>query len=309
MSAAETGAERFDLYRRGGYFVQPRSRVLASGPDAERYLNGQISNSIRKAAIDAAVHATLLTPKGKLCAEVRVVRVGEQSFLVDSDRERAEALPARLDRYLIADDVELDDQSSNAWLLHVYGDLVPAAPEGGVASERLAVPGLDYYVAESEVGRLTDGFDSSREIDDQARSLLRIERGIPEWGAELDEETLPAEAGLHLRAVDFEKGCYVGQETVSRLKSVGHVNRSILGIIGESDSALEAGMALVSEGSDDQSKPVGRLTTVGWDFGLSKPVALAYVKRGSDADGTRLAVISVAGAPLGTVTVKNFPLI
>jgi len=309
MSQAKAAPERLADLRNGGYFTMPRCRILVSGKDAERYLNGQLSNAMAKATRTDAVHATVLTPKGKLCAEVRVSRLDDSRFLIDSDEAVGEALAARLDRYLIADEVELEDVSEDAWLGHVYGDQVGAAPEGGIRSERLGVPGLDFYGTRQQIEALAADLQGAPFLDAGLRKLLRIERGIPEWGAELDENTMPAEAGLQVRAVDFEKGCYVGQETVSRLKSVGHANRALCGVVADDANELVEEMILFPREADETAKPVGRITSAAWDFGLSKPVGLAYVKRGSDVEGTSLMVATKEGNPAGAVTVNHFPLI
>ncbi len=107
--------------------------------------------------------------------------------------------------------------------------------------------------------------------------VLRIEAGVPRWNFELTEDTIPVEAGLDKTAIDYNKGCYIGQEIISRLKSVGSVNKKLHGFISRAPTPLSAGMKLFS--LDNDEKEVGWLTSAAYSFGLEKPVALGYVKR------------------------------
>jgi len=130
----------------------------------------------------------------------------------------------------------------------------------------------------------------------------RIEGGAPRWGAELSEETLPPEAGLDDAAIDYHKGCYIGQEVISRIKSVGHVNRELAGFTAA--TALSAGMTLHPEA--DPEKSAGEITSAAWSFGLECWAGLGYVKRGFA--GAAL----IARAAAGTTThvqIRELPLI
>src|SRR5690606_28173583 len=100
-------------------------------------------------------------------------------------------------------------------------------------------------------------------------------QGIPVWGAELDENTIPVEARLESDAIDYHKGCYIGQEIISRIKSVGRVNRNLTGFI--SSEMLPVGRRFIVDGRD-----VGGITSSAWSFALEKGVALGYLKRGVD---------------------------
>jgi folate-binding protein YgfZ len=114
---------------------------------------------------------------------------------------------------------------------------------------------------------------------------LRIEAGCPRWGAELTPETLPPEAGLERTHIDYHKGCYIGQETISRLRSVGHVNRELVGFESVSGQMLAPGLQIFAPDAEPESRPLGQLTSAAWSFALAKPVALGYLKRGSPTAG------------------------
>jgi folate-binding protein YgfZ len=109
--------------------------------------------------------------------------------------------------------------------------------------------------------------------------LLRIEAGIPRWGRELTAETLPPEAGLDRTHIDYHKGCYIGQEVISRVKSVGHVNRHLRGFTSPEGKPLPPGGRLFS--AAEPARPCGQLTSTAWSFALAMPIGLGYLKRGS----------------------------
>ena len=128
--------------------------------------------------------------------------------------------------------------------------------------------------------------------------LIRIEQGVPRWGRELDENTLPHEAGLDRTHIDFHKGCYIGQEVISRLRSVGHVNRELRGFVSADGLPLTAGSRIFSAAdparAGDAANPareVGRITSAGFSFALDRHIALGYLRR--DAAGAEF----LAAAP------------
>ena len=137
---------------------------------------------------------------------------------------------------------------------------------------------------------------------------LRIEAGIPRWGAELSEDTIPVEAGLDKTAIDYHKGCYIGQEVISRIKSVGHVNKELQGFISTDDRPLKAGMLLATPDAPDRK--AGWLTSVTYSFALEKPVALGYLKRGTAAETLNARPANDAGTEnTYPVLVKELPFI
>jgi folate-binding protein YgfZ len=120
----------------------------------------------------------------------------------------------------------------------------------------------------------------------------------------LDENTLPPEAGLDQTHIDYHKGCYIGQEVISRLRSVGHVNRQLTGFVAEGDAPLAAGLRLFATAED--TTPIGVLTSAAYSFALEKPIALGYLKRGSPT-GALLARLDGANGPPAVVTARALP--
>jgi len=212
--------------------VTGRSRVRVSGSDAGRYLNGQFSQDIEKCSETQAVYGLLLTAKGKLCADAFIWRDGTD-FIVETAEELEDELLARLDRYIVADDVDLKLEQSLQTPWHVT-----STPETGILIDRLGSDGTD----------LQEKPANTKEIDGETVELDRITRGIPNWGYELGPDVLPHEAGLDLRAFDFHKGCYVGQEVVSRIQSVGRTNRKLVGLSCAGSLAVGADV-LAADGS------------------------------------------------------------
>ncbi len=283
-----------------------RAKLRLVGADRVRFLNGQVSNDVRQASTDASLYTGVMTIKGKLCADAFVHASGE-SLLIDAEPELRGALLARLDRYIIADDVRIEDATEELGLLHVIG-FGGAAVDGlsgfgpevqAVRSTRLGRAGVDlFYPAaqEAAIRARVHGVGFTLLNEDGAESL-RISAGLPRWGAELDENTLPAEAGIEDRAVSYTKGCYIGQEVVSRIKSVGHVNRQLCGLRALDASPLYPGMNLLLPGEDGEpapgAKPVGTITSAvsSAGHGGAAYLALGYVRRGSETAGTRLLAV------------------
>jgi folate-binding protein YgfZ len=286
------GVRLRELRARGGFFeIGARALVFVSGPDASRYLNGQLTIDVTRLEPMMARSACLLTPKGKVCVPVDVW-TREGGFVLESAAVLGGTMVSRLDRYLVSDDVRIVDESTPAAGFHVFGIL----PEGrNLRIDRLGCPGVD--VADEPAGRLRA---TAEEIE-----VLRICAGVPLWGAEIDEETLVQEARIEERSVDFDKGCYVGQEVVSRLVSVGRVNRRLHGFRGRIESGYSAPLALSVPAQPD-ARP-GELTSVAHDFELACTVALGYLHRNFESVG-RFAVSDSSGRVLGEVEKCELPI-
>jgi len=280
-----------------------------TGEDRVRYLNGQISNDVRRLTPEAALHACVMTAKGRMSGDV-FVRTGPDFLEVDAEAELRDTLPARLERYIIADDVELKDITDTTGMLHIlHGDPDALRTEGiqATRASRFGVPGVDLVgnrmAIAARIRELSDGLPI---IDAAMLESLRVEAGIPKWGAELGEDTIPVEAGLQHTAISYEKGCYIGQEVISRLKSIGHVNRTLRGLVAvDGDTPLPVGATLVDPANPDRD--AGRITSAAYSFLLERPAALGYVKRG--VEPTELIARDESGREARRVEVRDLPLI
>jgi folate-binding protein YgfZ len=275
---AETGAS-FDL--------SDRVKLRITGADRLRYLNGQITNDVRKATETSAIRACVLNAKGRINADIFLTMEGE-SFIVDAEADTREQLVTRLERYVIADDVQIEDVTDEFALLHLLGGELPSLSTGArlVQAERFGFPGTDLWLSRSERESALQTLVARFPICDEAcAETLRIERGVPRWGRELTEEIIPTEANLESTAIDYAKGCYIGQEVISRIKMSGQTNKRLCGFVSTEQKPLSAGMRLITTAGE--AKDVGWITSVVESARLANWIALGFVKRGFQDLGTR----------------------
>jgi folate-binding protein YgfZ len=273
--------------------LSARVKLRMTGADCVRFLNGQITNDVRKATATSAIQASILNAKGKLSAHIFISIDSEGAFLLDADPELREELPARLERYIIADDVQIDDVSDRFAILHFIGEQPPPAPRT-ISSDRFGTPGWDCWGDPVRAGELPrQGSDRFTFCDEICAETFRIERGIPRWGRELTPEIIPVEANLETTSIDYGKGCYIGQEVISRMKMSGQTNKRLCGLVSLSGAPLAAEMRLTGENAPD--KEAGWITSATASARLGREIALGYVKRGFNETSTRLLA---AGIPV-----------
>ena len=275
--------------------LSTRAKLRVTGADTFRFLNGQITNNLGKASESAAIQASILNAKGKLSAHVFVSKEGDAGFLLDADPELRDELSARLERYIIADDVQLEDVTMNFSIFHLINEAQPTIPDSKrtVAANRFGFPGWDIWTAKEEAPQIRQQLTNNFAFcDDASAEVIRIEQGIPRWGRELTTEILPVEANLEQSSIDYAKGCYIGQEVVSRMKMSGQRNKSLCGLVSVSGAGLPTGAHLTSP--PDQGKDVGWLTSATKSVRLGKEIGLGYVKRGYNEVGTYLQAGDVA---------------
>src|SRR6266480_4016964 len=271
--------------------LSERAKFRITGTDRLRFLNGQITNDLRKASETSAIEACILNAKGKTDAHIFVSASGE-SFLIDAAADLRETLKARLERYVIADDVQIEEVTDQFSLFHVLSQQSPAPESGRTVSVcRFVEPGWDIWVDAAEHGALLQELSLRWTLfDSDASEVLRIEQGIPRWGRELTEEIIPIEANLEQRTIDYQKGCYIGQEVISRMKMSGQMNKRLCGLISVDDIPLQPSVKLVPHSAP--GKEVGWITSATRSETIGKEIALGYVKRGFNSGGTKLSAIT-----------------
>jgi len=288
--------------------LSARVKLRYRGGDRVRFLNGQVSNDVRKVNDRSSLPACVCTLKGKLDALVQITACGsgeQAALLLDGPPElRADdALFNRFDRYLIADDVELDDVSAEFALWHFLPGIDRPDLPGAVwtKSNRFGIEGHDLWLTAASTGKLISSNTVGPLIDPDSGPVeaLRIRHRVPRWGTELSSDILPAEARLDLSAIDFHKGCYTGQEVVSRIKSVGRVNR-LLCLLEVSDpgagTGIQVGDSLFPPGEDGtqrppDARPCGRITSVSHSDSAQPTLALAFVRREFTEAKTKLVSV------------------
>jgi folate-binding protein YgfZ len=280
--------------------LSARVKLRLTGSDRVRFLNGQVTNDVRKATANLSIAACVLSAKGKMDALI-FIGAGEDALLVDVDPELKETLAARLDRYLIADDVMIEDVTEDFAFFHVTGETAPALPNDiqWRRGKRFGTAGWDLFVEAAEHDRLRELLASHESIcDADCGERLRIERGVPRWGRELTNQIIPVEANLEDDAIDYAKGCYIGQEVISRMKMSGQTNKRLCGLIAVEGAPLSSDMRLFPSavaGGADPGKELGGITSATRSERLGKEIALGYVKRGANEVGTLLTARSSEG--------------
>jgi tRNA-modifying protein YgfZ len=275
-----------------------RGKLLATGGEAAEYLQGQLTNDVEGLAAGEGCYAALLDRKGHMQADMRVLRLAEDEVWLDTEQAALEAARRHLQTYKIGREVEIADLTEERAILSLIGpraaDVAGAPPLPEHASEAAAVGGIDLIAVGTAFGidLIAPVGDAGRlravlldagapAVSPEAAEILRIEAGMPRFGAEMDTSTMPAEAGIVERAVDFEKGCYIGQETVARLHYRGKPNRHLRGLRLSAHAETGAALSL-------GDREVGRLggSCVSPTFG---PIALAILRREAEP-GAELAI-------------------
>ncbi len=265
-----------------------------SGPDRERYLNGQVTQDVAGIRENEARFSAVCTAKGRMEGAVWIAAHGE-AFYLDADPALGESLGPRLEKYLIADDATFESLSEGWTLSHVFGTASPEV-EGGfvIKNARFGPAGHDVWTAGT--GAVVVG----EKVEADVVETIRLEHGIPRWAAELTAQTLPPEAGpVMLDAISYTKGCYVGQETIARLKSIGHVNRTLVLLRSPGPEIVPAGTKLQAGDKD-----VGTVTSSVFSPQLEGGLALAYLPPALALNGTLVQaaglILTVVPAPSGS---------
>jgi folate-binding protein YgfZ len=276
-----------------------RGKLALTGGEAKEFLQGQVTNDVEGLTDGTGCYAAFLTHKGKMLGDLRILEAGDE-LLLDCERVALQELFAMIRRYKLGRDVELHKRTLERGLLSLLGPAarriagaadLPAAEHSHRAGELGGAPvrliatdlGVDVLCDAADTERVAAalkaaGAVAATEADAEVR---RVETGRPRYGVDLDDTVIPQEAGLNARAVSFEKGCYVGQETVARLYFRGKPNRHLRGL-------KLSGPAAPGEPLRLGEREVGRLGSV-VESPLHGRIALALVRREA-APGDSLTV-------------------
>ena len=225
-----------------------RGKLALTGSETKLFLQGQVTNDVQRLQAGTGCYAAFLTPKGKMLGDLRILDTGSE-LLLDTERAALQGLFNLIRRYAVGYDVTLHKRTVQCGLLSLIGPQaleVAGAQALGQAEHRHLVlepggiearairtaDGIDLLCDAAETDALREALVASGAVavSEEAVECLRIERGRPRYGVELDDTVIPQEAGLNARAVSFTKGCYVGQETVARLYYRGKPNRHLQGL-------------------------------------------------------------------------------
>ena len=276
-----------NYFAEGSVTVGGRSSLVwVTGKDAVSFLDGLLSQNIAGMDQGSVAPSLLLAPNGKMRATLTVLKGAGRVGLV-CDAGAAEAVVADLTRFKIRVDAEIAIDERPLW--ETWSDQRPeGAPATGEWSADGDVVVFDLPLARGFVARTgTIGRQPETSLPPESIEALRIEAGEPVMGVDLTDKTIPQEGVNVDRSVDFDKGCYLGQELVARIDSRGHVNRRLVGVVLDDESA--AGAEVVLDG-----KVVGEITSVAWSEVRSAAVAMGMIRVEVDA-GQRVDVGSSSG--------------
>jgi tRNA-modifying protein YgfZ len=279
-----------------------RGKLALTGADAVEFLDGQVTNDIGARSPGEGCYAAFLTHKGKMLGDLRILAVGENrdnaptELLLDTERVCLQELFDMIRRYKVGYDVQLHKRTLEHGLLSLIGprageltgggqlaeehDHAPVTLDGSSARAVRTDVGIDLLCAAGDSNALAEVLRArgASPVAEETAECLRIERGRPRYGIDLDDSVIPQEAGLNERAVSFTKGCYVGQETVARLFYRGKPNRHLRGLCLSQPLAPGAELRL-------GERALGRLTSSALSP-LRGPIGLALVRREAEPGAT-----------------------
>ena len=278
-----------------------RLKLLVSGDEAAEFLQGQLTNDVESLAAGEGCYAALLSHKGKLRADMRVLR-GQDWIWIDAEPIARPPLVHLLEIYSLGRDVRWQDASAERAILSLIGPGARATLDQAAAEREHAFVdgehglyvttdlGVDVICEADDVAAVRQALDVEP-VEPQAAECLRIESGRPRLGLDMDADTIPQEAGINERAVSFTKGCYVGQETVARLHYKGKPNRRLRGL-RLSEPATTGEPIVLGE------RQVGTVGSACVSPALG-PIALALLRR--EAEDGATVLVGEGGAPAEVV--------
>jgi folate-binding protein YgfZ len=301
--------------RCGVYDLGYRAKISLTGEDRTRWLNGMVTNNVRDLPVGQGVYAFLLNPQGHILGDLYAYNRGE-SIIVDTDQAQAEKILATFDHYIIMDDVEVKNLNEQITALSIGGpksrEVLAAAGIDVPETKPLALVTLrcncqcdclqctvvrgedaeresyEIWIAPQDVGKLWRALvqAGAAPVGSEALEIHRILSGIPRYGVDIRERDLPQETE-QARALNFNKGCYVGQEIVERIRSRGAVHRKFTGFLSDGALQIAAGTKIIAS-----EKEVGEITSAACVklANGSKTAALGYIRREVGVPGREVMI-------------------
>jgi aminomethyltransferase len=314
-----------------------RGRICLVGNDRARFLHGQITNDVKKLKEGEGCYAALTTAKGKMESDLNIFNLPDE-LLMDFEPGLTERVSQRLEKFIVADDVQIVDAGPHYGLLSVQGPkAVEVVKALGLTGDRLPEKeraivkisdatlgeiylanqprifngkfGFDLYVPNQSLGAVADKLIAAAKGTGggvcgwTAFETVRIENGIPRFGLDMDETNLPMEC-IESRAMSFNKGCYIGQEVLNRIHAIGHVTKELRGLLLADD------LKTLPQRHDklfQNGKEVGYITSAVKSPMYEANIALGYVRREANQIGTEL-VLQTSGVD-SVVKIVELPLV
>ena len=294
-----------------------RAVFSLSGPDRVRYLNAVLTSNVRDLAPGQGAIGLLLNAQGHILAELETLALDDRLLILGHTLIR-EQTAAILDKFIIMDDATLSDETALSGTLAVEGPAAPqivreltgvelaTLPERGHVSATITTPagampcllirhslfgfpGAEFLVRREALAPLWNALSAAVRaqgggpIGYRALNALRLEAGVPWFGADFDEHQIPHEAALDQTHINYTKGCYTGQEIVERVRSRGHVNRRRAAFLFSGTEPPAAGAALTAASTE-----AGHVTSAAFSPLASRPIGMGYLRREHSQPGTRL---------------------
>ncbi|MAF09343.1 glycine cleavage system protein T [Candidatus Poribacteria bacterium] len=313
----------------GLFDLSSRGKLRVTGSERATWLHGMVSNDVEGLAVGEGNYGTMLTDRGKMLGDYRLI-VREDDLLLDTEPEMGAPLAERLDRFLISEDAAIHSVGDD-WSLfgvagpgaaaHIadrlavdvreleqHGSLTAATDHGAViiaCRNRTGEMGYDLWMARDAGDALWAALtaDNVADVGADALEALRIEAGIARYGMDTDDDIIPLEAGLY-QAIDFEKGCYVGQEIVARMHYRGHPNKLLVGFRFDGAPTVESRAELFADGDDGKAQ--GFVTSVAHSPTLDAAIGLGYARTQFAEVGSRLRVAAAQGSAWAEVVSTPF---
>jgi folate-binding protein YgfZ len=300
----------------GVYDLGFRAKLSITGRDRVRWLNGMITNNIRELALERGVYAFLLNPQGRILGDLYAYNRGEK-FAVDTDRSQIEKILAVFHRYIIMDQVEITDDSEQITAIGVSGPRsgaisqaaginIPAMEALQLSTSQCTCQGdrlectvvrredaphetYEIWIAAKDAVKLWQALvaGGARPVGSEALEMQRVVAGIPAYGLDIRERDLPQETG-QTRALNFSKGCYIGQEIVERIRSRGNVHRTFTGFVFEGIARGAAGSKIVT--GEKEAGEITSAVSLSSGGNSERTVALGYIRREADTPGREVLV-------------------
>lgn len=299
-----------------------RGKILVSGKDRTKFLQNILSQDINKLTPGTGGHATLLNTKGHMLAYMRIFS-DEDSFLIDTEPGETDKIIQILNRYLFREDVKIEDVTLKYGLVIMQGPHsreIICSISGTDIKEmeechhiNLTINNINCKVARTNYTG-EDGYsiyapwDSIHSVWEtlpmapfghDAFETLRIEAGIPLYSVDMDEDTIPIEANLD-HAISYTKGCYIGQETIARIKFKGHVNRILAGLSIQSVIPQKGDRIYTVKENTEHN--IGVITSACFSPTLNKSIAIGYLRVGYNEPGTEVHIDSKPDKTIAVVT-------
>lgn len=285
MSVVEAVGPEYQAAQNGSavFEAADRQQLRVTGPDAVSFIQGMVTNDVAALAVGASCYAALLTVKGSMVGDARILRT-ENGLVIDTGPGRGAAVKAFLEKYLISEDAEIHDAPELA-VVGLVGpqsqELLAKIPADAKVGELLSsLGGVDVVVKRDQLPEVMAALSSVPKLSHDTLEVLRVEKLVPLFGVDMTEVTIPLEANLD-HAINYKKGCYIGQEVIARATYRGQMNKKLVQLlVGEATPERKTELK-------QGDRKVGWITSVVKSPKHGQHLAIGYVHRDFLTSGTK----------------------